>query len=282
MKPLLNDGSNNSDLFFTQFFTRIISNFGTRQTAPTTGDLYRQSMFPGLVVCLVFTPDYHHHPRFKQTWWLTSRRWEDMMNVADENGAEFWATPALNPPPRLPFLFLLPSCIFKELRGHGGANEPWPQADAPHISCSPHFAPLFPPPNQLFSDMTTLHLFLIGDSWWLYLILLLSPVQLLCSRYRINQTGCSGHISEVPKWASGWGARRQWSNPESTLLTTSGVLLRSQQRYVITPALPKTMFLAHFSKMLSAVRTELIKYIICAQTPIIYCSGNKSSALIGH
>lgn len=103
------------------------------------------------------------------------------------------------PPPLLPFLFLSPSCIFKELRGHGGANEPWPQADAPHISCSPHFTLLFPPPNQLFSYMTTLHLFLIGDSWWLYLILLLSPVQLLCSRYRINQTGWRNQAREQLK-----------------------------------------------------------------------------------
>lgn len=86
------------------------------------------------------------------------------MNALDENEGEFWAMPTLYfPLPHLlPSLFLSPSCIFKELRGH--AESEWTMTTG---RCSPHLL-LFPLNTLHFPQLTTP--LLREGTWYIYVI----------------------------------------------------------------------------------------------------------------
>lgn len=100
--------------------------------------------------------------RLKKKRGGSSDQLEDMMNVADENEGEFSAMPTLYLPPNTtppPLLFLLSFfhhlAFSKSWEAIAKVNEPWPQADAPHISLSlplshrafPTLHPPFPTTN---------------------------------------------------------------------------------------------------------------------------------------
>lgn len=76
---------------------------------------------------------------FGQPGWLIrgrSDRLEDMMNVEDENEGEFEPCQlSTTPPTPSSSLFLSPSCIFKELRGHSESE--WTMTTG---RCSPHLS----------------------------------------------------------------------------------------------------------------------------------------------